>query len=245
MARLQDKVAFITGGASGMGEMMVRLFLKEGAKVIAADINEGALEEKWGSVEHVLPVKLNVADDAQWQAAMEKAAETFGKLDILVNNAGIATEKTPDQITMEEWQKLLDINGYGTFLGMKHAANYMKQEKQGSIINISSYTALVGVGFNPYTASKGAVRAMSKAAATEYGRDGIRVNSVYPGVIETPMTSALEESKEILDMLLAMTPLGRLGKPEDVGNAVLFLASDEASYITGAEIVIDGGYSAG
>lgn len=244
MGRLQDKVAFITGGASGMGEMMVKQFVDEGAKVIAADINTAALEEKWGGQEQILTVKLNVTEDSEWQDAMKKAVDHFGKLDILINNAGISTEKAIDQITIEDWRKLNDINSFGTFLGMKHASQYMKEAKKGAIVNISSYTALIGMGLNPYSASKGAVRAISKAAAAEYGKDGIRVNTVFPGVIETPMTQALEESKELLGMLIKMTPLERLGKPEDVGNAVLFLASDEASYISGAELVIDGGYSA-
>lgn len=244
MGRLQNKVAFITGGASGMGEMMVKQFVAEGAKVIAADINEAALEEKWGGQEEIFTVKLNVTADEEWEVAMKQAVEHFGKLDILINNAGISTEKGIDQITLEDWRKLSDINSFGTFLGMKHAARYMSEAKTGSIVNISSYTALIGMGLNPYSASKGAVRAISKAAAAEYGKDGIRVNTVFPGVIETPMTQSLESSKELLGMLIKMTPLERLGQPADVGNAVLFLASDEASYITGAELVIDGGYSA-
>lgn len=244
MGRLQDKVAFITGGASGMGEMMVKQFTAEGAKVIAADINTAALEEKWGGQDNILTIKLNVTEDAEWEDAMKKAVDHFGKLDILVNNAGISTEKTVDQITLEDWRRLSDINSFGSFLGMKHAAKYMTEAKKGSIVNISSYTALIGMGLNPYSASKGAVRAISKAAAAEYGHTGIRVNTVFPGVIETPMVAALEESKAQLEMLIKMTPLQRLGQPEDVGNAVVFLASDEASYITGAELVIDGGYSA-
>ncbi|WP_153722706.1 SDR family NAD(P)-dependent oxidoreductase [Sporosarcina cascadiensis] len=244
MERLQDKVAFITGGASGMGEMMVKQFVAEGAKVIAADINETALEEKWGGQDNIFTIKLNVTEDAEWKDAMKKAVDHFGKLDILVNNAGISTEKAVDQITIEDWRKLSDINSFGAFLGMKHAAGYMTEAKKGSIVNISSYTALIGMGLNPYTASKGAVRAISKAAAAEYGKNGIRVNAIFPGVIETPMTQGLEESKELLGMLIKMTPLERLGQPEDVSNAVLFLASDESAYITGAELVIDGGYSA-
>lgn len=244
MTRLEGKVAFITGGASGMGEMMVKRFAEEGAKVIAADINETALQEKWGHLEDVLPVRLNVAEDAEWKTAMERGIEHFGKLDILVNNAGVSTEKQLDDVTLEDWRKLLDINSFGTFLGMKYALTYMKEAQSGAIVNISSYTALIGMGLNPYSASKGAVRAISKAAAADFGQYGIRVNTVFPGVIETPMTQALEESKEFVQGLIRMTPLQRLGLPEDVANAVLFLASDEASYITGAELVIDGGYSA-
>ena len=244
MGRFQDKVVFITGGASGMGERMVRQYSEEGAKVVAADINEDALNEKWGSFDNVLTIKLNVTSDEEWATAMKKAVDELGAIDILVNNAGISTEKPMNDITIEDWRRLSDINGFGTFLGMKHALEYMKQAKKGSIVNISSYTALIGMGVNPYSASKGSVRAISKAAAADFGQYGIRVNAVFPGVIETPMTASLEGAKEVVNGLIRMTPLQRLGQPEDIANAVLFLSSDEASYITGAELVIDGGYSA-
>ncbi|MFD1204741.1 MULTISPECIES: glucose 1-dehydrogenase [Sporosarcina] len=244
MNRFKDKVVFITGGASGMGEKMVHLFTAEGAQVVAADINEDALNEKWGSYENVIPVKLNVTSDEEWAAAMKTAVEKLGKVDVLVNNAGISTEKSMDAITIEDWRKLSDINGFGTFLGMKHAVSYMKEAKKGAIVNISSYTAMIGMGVNPYSASKGSVRAISRAAAADFGQYGVRVNTVFPGVVETPMTKSLEDSKEVVQALIRMTPLQRLGQPEDIANAVLFLASDEASYITGAELVIDGGYSA-
>ncbi|GKV56760.1 3-alpha-hydroxysteroid dehydrogenase [Sporosarcina sp. NCCP-2222] len=244
MERFQDKVVFVTGGASGMGEMMVRLFAAEGAKVVAADINEEALSQKWGSFDNVSTVRLNVTSDEEWAAAMKTVKDQFGKLDILVNNAGISTEKPMDAITIEDWRRLSDINGFGTFLGLKHALANMKDAKKGSIVNISSYTALIGMGLNPYSASKGSVRAISRAAAAEYGQHGIRVNTVFPGVIETPMVKDLESSKAVLDMLIKATPLQRLGQPEDVAKAVLFLASDDAAYISGAELVIDGGYSA-
>lgn len=244
MGRLQDKVAFVTGGASGMGEMMVKMFTAEGATVIAADINEAALEEKWGNNEKVMTVKLNVTSDEEWKSAVEKVVAKLGKIDILINNAGISTEKGMNEITIEDWRKLSDINSFGPFLGMKHVLPYMKEATKGSIVNISSYTALIGMGLNPYSASKGAVRAISRAAAADFGQFGVRVNTIFPGIIETPMTKGLESSKDVVTALVRMTPLARLGKPEDVANAVLFLASDEAAYITGAELVIDGGYSA-
>ena len=244
MGRLQDKVAFVTGGASGMGEMMVKMFTAEGATVIAADINETALEEKWGSYENVMTVKLNVTSDEEWKEAAEKVVAKLGKIDILINNAGISTEKGMNEITIEDWRRLSDINSFGPFLGMKHVLPYMKEAAKGSIVNISSYTALIGMGLNPYSASKGAVRAISRAAAADFGQYGVRVNTIFPGIIETPMTKGLESSKDVVTALVKMTPLARLGKPEDVANAVLFLASDEAAYITGAELVIDGGYSA-
>ncbi|MFD1926819.1 SDR family NAD(P)-dependent oxidoreductase [Sporosarcina siberiensis] len=244
MKKFQDQVAFVTGGASGMGELMVEMFAAQGAKVIAADINEAALEEKWGKNEQVSIVKLNVTSDEDWQAAVEKTITELGKIDILVNNAGISTEKGINDITIEDWRRLSDINSFGPFLGMKHVSPHMEKVKKGSIVNISSYTALIGMGLNPYSASKGAVRAISRAAAADFGKHGIRVNTVFPGIIETPMTKGLESSKDVVAGLIKMTPLQRLGQPVDVVNAVLFLASDEASYITGAELVIDGGYSA-
>lgn len=243
MRRLDNKVAIITGGASGIGEGMVKLFSQEGATVIAADINEVALE-KISQLENVYGMKLNVASDEDWAALAKEVNERFGKIDILVNNAGISSEKPYTDINIDDWQKMLSINGFGPFAGMKHVAPYMEAQGQGSIINISSYTAQIGQGFNHYSASKGAVRAISKAAATTFGRNGVRVNALFPGIIETPMTQALSASKELLGHLIQATPLKRLGKPSDIANAALFLASEESSYITGAEIVIDGGFSA-
>lgn len=243
MGRLDNKVAIITGGASGIGEGMVDLFSKEGAIVIAADINEAALEVA-SQKENVHGMKLNVASDEDWEAFAKEVNERFGKIDILVNNAGISSEKAFQDIDLDDWQKMLSINGFGPFAGMKHVAPYMVAQNKGSIINISSYTAQIGQGFNHYSASKGAVRAISKAAATTFGRQGVRVNALFPGIIETPMTATLSTSQELLGQLVQATPLQRLGKPEDIANAALFLASDESSFITGSELVIDGGFSA-
>ncbi|WP_339318261.1 SDR family oxidoreductase [Paenibacillus sp. FSL R10-2734] len=243
MKRLENKVAIITGGASGIGESMAELFAQEGAIVIAADINEVALE-KVSQKQNVYGMKLNVASDEDWKALAKEVNDRFGQIDILVNNAGISSEKPFDQINIDDWQKINSINGYGPFAGIKHVAPYMAAQKKGSIINISSYTALIGQGFNHYSASKGAVRALSKAAATTFGRQGVRVNTLFPGIIETPMTQALSTSKDLLDRLIQATPLQRLGQAVDIAQAALFLASDDSSYITGSEIVIDGGYSA-
>ncbi|MCP3738484.1 SDR family NAD(P)-dependent oxidoreductase [Rossellomorea sp. BNER] len=243
MGRLDKKVAIITGGASGIGERMVDLFSKEGAIVIAADINEEALE-KASQKENVYGMKLNVASEEDWKALAKEVNDRFGKIDILVNNAGISSEKPYQEINRDDWEKMLSINGFGPFAGMKHVAPYMAAQKKGSIINISSYTAQIGQGFNHYSASKGAVRAISKAAATTFGRQGVRVNTLFPGIIETPMTKSLATSKELLDRLVQATPLQRLGQPEDIANAALFLASDESLFITGSELVIDGGFSA-
>ncbi len=243
MGRLENKVAIITGGASGIGENMVDLFAREGAIVIAADINETALR-KASKKKNVYGMKLNVSSDEDWAALAEEVKERFGKIDILINNAGISSEKPFQEIGLEDWDKMLSINGYGPFAGIKHIAPIMSEQKKGSIINISSYTAQIGQGFNHYSASKGAVRALSKAAATTFGRQGVRVNTLFPGIIETPMTQGLQASKELLGQLIMATPLQRLGKPEDIANAALYFASDESSYITGAELVIDGGFSA-
>lgn len=243
MGRLDNKVAIITGGASGIGEGMVDLFSQEGAIVIAADINEEALE-KVSQKDNVYGMKLNVASDESWAAFAKEVKGRFGRIDILVNNAGISSEKAFTDIGLDDWQKMMSINGFGPFAGMKHVAPYMAEQKKGSIVNISSYTAQIGQGFNHYSASKGAVRAISKAAATTFGKQGIRVNALFPGIIETPMTEALSTSKELLGHLIQATPLQRLGKPADIASAALFLASDESSYITGAELVIDGGFSA-
>src|SRR5699024_1523510 len=218
MGRINDKVAIVTGGASGIGEGIVDLFAREGAVVIAADINEEALKDK--------------------------VKEKFGQIDILVNNAGISSEKPYTEINSDDWEKMLSINGYGPFAGMKHIAPVMAEQGKGSIVNISSYTAQIGQGFNHYSASKRAVRAISQAAATTCGKQAVGLNALYPGIIETPMTQNLSTSKNLLEQLPQATPLQRLGLPEDIANAVLFLASDESSYITGAELTIDGGFSA-
>lgn len=243
MGKLDQKVAIITGGASGIGECMVDLFAQEGAIVIAADINEAALERA-SQKTNVHGMKLNVASDEDWQALAKEVSERFGKIDILVNNAGISSEKPFAEIDAQDWQKMLSINGFGPFAGMKHIAPYMAARNKGSIVNISSYTALIGQGFNHYSASKGAVRALSKAAATTFGRQGVRVNAIFPGIVETPMTQALSTSKDLLGRLIQATPLQRLGQAIDIAQAALFLASDDSSYITGSELVVDGGYSA-
>lgn len=243
MGKLQGKVAIVTGGASGIGEGMVDLFVSEGATVIAADINEEALA-KASEKENVHGMKLDVSSDEAWAEFAKEVKEKFGSIDVLVNNAGVSSEKPYSEINKADWDFMMSINGFGPFAGMKHVAPIMAEQGKGSIVNISSYTAQIGQGFNHYSASKGAVRAISKAAATTFGRSGVRVNALFPGIIETPMTKSLSTSKELLDRLVMATPLQRLGLPEDIAKAALFLAGDDSSYITGAEIVIDGGFSA-
>lgn len=243
MDRLKGKIAIITGGASGIGAGIVQLFQSEGAIVIAADINEIALE-KISQQENVYGYKLDVTSDADWKALVKGVSEQYGKIDILINNAGVSSEAVFSGIDKEAFNKMLSINGYGAFAGIKYVAPEMAKQKSGAIVNISSYTAIIGQGFNHYTASKGAVRAFSKAASTEFAKDGIRVNAIFPGVIDTPMTQSLSASKDVLNYLVQATPLKRLGTPEDIAQAALFLSSDESSFITGAELVIDGGFSA-
>src|SRR5699024_10565995 len=201
MGRINDKVAIVTGGASGIGEGIVDLFAREGAVVIAADINEEALQ-KADKKDNVHGMKLNVASDESWKAFTDKVKEIFGQIYILVNNASIYSEKPYTEIDSDDWEKLLFINEYEHSTGMKQ----------------------IGQGFNHYSASKGAVRAISKAAATTFGKQGVRVNALFPGIIETPMTQNLSTSKKLLEQLIQATPLHRLGLPEDIANAVLFLA---------------------
>jgi len=240
MGRLKEKVAIVTGGASGIGAKIVDHFLAEGATVIAADIATDHMKTS----DKLIGMTLDVSSEDQWDQLTKRVYEKYGKIDILVNNAGVSTEKTLEQIDYADWERTSKINGFGTMLGMKYTIPYMLKQHHGSIVNLSSVTALVGMGLNSYTASKGATRAITKAAAAEYGKQGIRINAVFPGVIETPMVDGLQESEQTLQQINAMTPMGRLGKPEEVASAILFLASDEASYITGAELSIDGGYSA-
>lgn len=243
MNRLENKVALVTGGFSGIGKAIVERFAKEGAQVIAVDIDEEKLDIFAGK-ENIESRILNVASDQEWKDLSSKLIEKYSKIDILINNAGITSEKLFDEIEEKDWQKMMTINSFGAFAGMKYLAPHMAENNKGSIVNISSYTAIIGQGFNHYTASKGAVRSISRAAAAEFGNSGVRVNTLFPGVIKTPMTDNLTEHQERLKALKQATPLQRLGKPEDIVNAALFLASDEASYITGAELVIDGGFSA-
>ena len=237
---MDDKVVIITGGASGIGAGMVEVFVEEGAKVIAADINEEALKVA-SEKENVFGMKLDVSSDEAWASLVEEVKAKFGKIDVLVNNAGVSSEKSYKDIDLNDWEFMMKINGFGAFAGMKHVAPVMAEQGKGSIVNISSYTAQIGQGFNHYTASKGAVRSISKAAATQFGRDGVRVNTLFPGIIQTPMTEALSDSKALLEQLIKATPLQRLGLPEDIAKAALFLASDDSSYSTGSEFIADGG----
>ncbi|HIM89590.1 MAG: glucose 1-dehydrogenase [SAR202 cluster bacterium] len=248
--RLEGKVAIISGGARGMGAAEAKLFAREGAKVIICDVLEDEGRQTEAEINEVggdaVFVKLDVTSQDEWENAVNTAIERFGKLDILVNNAGIIVQSTIEDMTVELWDKVMDVNAKGVFLGTKTAIPHMKEAGGGSIVNISSISGIVGqdnvnAGYN---ASKGAVRIFTKAAAVQYAKENIRVNSIHPGPIATPMTAEGRADPERVALTLDRTPLGRYGEPEEVANAVLFLASDEASYVTGSEIVVDGGYTA-
>ena len=243
MGRLVGKVAIITGGARGMGESHVRLFAKEGAKVVFTDLNEEggfALEKELG--ENVKFVKQDVTNAADWEHVIEEAEKTFGPVNILVNNAGISINKTIFDITEAEYRKIVDINQVSVFLGIKYVIPSMKKTGNGSIVNISSLNGLVG-GAVGYTDTKFAVRGLTKAAALQLAGMGIRVNSVHPGVIETPMVTK-GDAVEVIKEFAKHIPIKRVAKPEEVSNLVLYLASDDSSYSTGSEFIIDGGLSA-
>ena len=245
--RLSGKVALISGAARGMGESEARLFAREGAQVVLGDI---LADQGRAAVENIAQqggsatfVPLDVTREQDWQRAVETAEQTYGRLDILVNNAGIVRMAPLDETSLEAWNEVIGVNQTGVFLGMKHAVPAMRRAGGGSIVNISSIAGLIGLPNIPaYQASKGAVRLLTKNAAVQYATDKIRVNSVHPGRIETPMTAPLAPERR--EMLLRLTPLGRDGTAEEVAYGVLYLASDESSYVTGAELVIDGGYTA-
>jgi NAD(P)-dependent dehydrogenase (short-subunit alcohol dehydrogenase family) len=247
--RLDGKVALISGGARGMGAEEARIFAREGAKVVIGDISEDdgkAVEAQIAEAGgQALFIRLDVTQEADWAKAVDQAVSSFGKLDVLVNNAGISSRTFTDDTAIDAWDKIMEINSKGVFLGTRAAVPKMLEDGGGSIINISSIMGLVGsAGGHPaYNASKGAVRIFSKAMAVRHGKDNIRVNSVHPGFMP-PMASGIAYDQDQRRGSLEQTPLGREGRIEEVANAVLFLASDEASYITGAELAVDGGFTA-
>ena len=247
--RLPGKVAIITGGSHGMGAEEAKLFAREGAKVVIADV----LEEEGKTLEaevkqsggEAMVMRTDVTLEADWQRLVETTVSRFGKLDILVNNAGLSSTSAADPMDTEGWHRIMEVNATGVFLGTKYAIPAMQQAGGGAIVNISSIMGFVGgeSGHPAYHASKGAVRIFTKATAVKYGPDGIRANSVHPGFMP-PMRSARPRDTADLQRLVDWTPLRRTGQPIEVAYGVLFLASDEASFITGTELVIDGGFIA-
>lgn len=243
MNRLEGKTALVTGAAQGMGEQHVRRFIEEGANVVLTDISAEkgqALAEELG--EKALFIKHDVTSAEDWENVVSETEKKFGPIHILVNNAGISMNKSLLTITEKEYRKIVDINQVSVFLGMRTVAPSMKKTTGGSIINISSINGIVG-GAIGYTDTKFAVRGMTKAAALELSHSGIRVNSVHPGVIQTPMVDQ-EDSREAIKQFAKSIPLKRIAEPSEVTNMVLFLASDEASYVTGSEFIVDGGITA-
>ncbi len=248
MGRLSGKVAIISGGARGQGAEEARLFASEGAKVIIGDILdsegiqvESEIVERGGQAKFV---RLDVSIEDDWSKAVQLAISEYGKLDILVNNAGILLMKGVEDTSTEEWDHLHNINSKGVFLGSKAVIAAMRESGGGSIVNISSIAGLIGSRFSAYGASKGLVRTLTKSIAVNHGHENIRCNSVHPGIIDTDMVSEIIGSKEGRDLQLNRTPLNVIANSRDVAFGVLYLASDESRYVTGSELVIDGGITA-
>jgi cyclopentanol dehydrogenase len=249
--RLAGKVALISGGARGMGAVEARLFAREGARVVVGDILEAEGRQVEAEITarggQAVFVGLDVTREADWERAVATAVSRFGKLDVLVNNAGVGGGSVRvEDATVESWDHVMDVNAKGVFLGTRAAIPAMRQAGGGSIVNISSQLGLVGMDISspPYQASKGAVRLLTKLTALQYAREGIRANSVHPGPIVTPMTERGRADPARYQSMLSRIPLGRYGESEEVAYGVLYLASDEASYVTGSELVIDGGWTA-
>ncbi|MBU0546969.1 SDR family oxidoreductase, partial [Patescibacteria group bacterium] len=249
----ENKVAIITGARRGMGKADALLLAKEGAKVVVSDISledcQAVVDEIEKEGGEAIAVKCDVSQKQEVDNLFQKTVEKFGQIDILVNNAGIAEFKPFLEMTEEEWDRTLDINLKGYFLCAQAAAKEMAKQKSGVIINIASVAmGQVGVGFPNivhYCASKGGIAAMTEAMALELAPYNIRVNAIAPGMIETPMIDSIKQDPKAMDGMLARVPLGRLGKPEEIADLVVFLASDKSSYITGSIVVIDGGWLAG
>lgn len=257
MGRLEGKTAFVSGGAKGLGAEMARALHAEGANVMVTDVLEDEGIKLVDAHENMEFIRHDVVDEAQWEAAIAKTLDSFGGLDVMVNNAGIAHDATPlEDTTLEQWRHVTAIDLDGVFLGCKYAVRQMK-EKGGSIINVSSIYGIVGSANQaPYHAAKGGVRLLTKSMAIEMGSLGyaIRVNSIHPGFVGTDIVrdgikKAVEQGvfpgeNEAIEMLTMGIPAGRLGVPRDIANGVVFLASDESQWMTGSELVIDGGFTA-
>ena len=252
MGRLDGKVALISGGARGQGAAEARMFASEGACVVFGDILddegrrvEAEILELGGQATYI---HLDVTQEADWAAAVNRAVSEYGKLDVLVNNAGIVLGRSIEEMTVEEWDRLFDVNAKSVFLGTRASLGAMRDAGGGSIVNISSTAGLVGNDYNlaGYSSTKGAVRLFTKSTAIQHARDGIRCNSVHPGPIDTPMLAESRRGRGALtdEQQRQRTPLGRIGRPEDIAFAVIYLASDESSFVTGSEVVVDGGRTA-
>ena len=243
--RLEGKVAIVTGAAQGMGEAEARLFAAEGAAVVVADVQEAKAKQVADEINaeggKALALKLDVSQETDWQNAVREAEATFGTVDVLVNNAGILGFAGVEDTTLEEWNSIIAVNQTGCWLGMKYTVPAMRRAGGGSIVNISSIYGLCGAGAaTAYQGTKGAVRILTKSAAVQYATENIRVNAIMPGAIDTPMGAGVPEA---FQMVINATPMGRSAKPIEVAYGALYLASDEASFVTGADLSIDGGYA--
>ena len=246
--RIEGKIAIVTGGASGIGEATTRLFVSEGAKVVIADIDDekgNALEAELNHDGEVARYRqFDVTQESRWIEVVGEVMDTWGRLDVVVNNAGMSGvgRARVEETTVENWDTVFAVNSTAVMLGTKTAIPAMRKNGGGSVVNVSSIFGIVGSPAGAaYHASKGAARTFSKAAAVQYAPDNIRVNSVHPGFTDTPMTLDIHSQKEIRDAREKMTPLGRLGLPDDIAYGILYLACDESSWVTGIELVIDGG----
>ncbi len=254
LKRLEDKIALITGGGNGIGRSTTNLFVREGAKVAIADLDLDAANRVADELNSIgctaIAVQLNVTDDESCNAAVDAVASTFGRLDILVNSAGVGSFTAIDRDYEERWQSVIDVNLKGTVLMARHAADQMKEQGSGSIVNLASIRGLVGYpsfitdGFNPYPHSKGGVVNATRDMAIGLAQSNIRVNAVCPGFTHTDMTRRTRENPDIYDRIVALHPMGRFAQPIEIARAVLFLASDEASFVTGACLIVDGGFTA-
>jgi 3(or 17)beta-hydroxysteroid dehydrogenase len=242
--RLAGKVAIISGAASGMGAATARLFAREGAKVVVADVleHEGRqVAEGIGDAARF--ERLDVTDEANWEELIDATTARFGKLNVLVNNAGISGSAEQDFYSTEAWHRIMAVNATGVFFGMKYAVPAMREARGGSIVNLSSIAGIIGSEHvhMAYNASKAAVRLMTKTAAIQHAKDGIRANSVHPGIMPAMRTSGRTADPAIRAERMRFIPMRRPGEVDEVAYAILFLASDEASYITGSEVHVDGG----
>ncbi|MEU7836620.1 SDR family NAD(P)-dependent oxidoreductase [Nonomuraea sp. NPDC049129] len=249
-ARLSGRVALVTGATGGIGEAVVRRFAEEDATVVITDVDaercEEAAEQLTKAGGRAIGLGLDVTDEGAWEAVVNEVAERLGGISVLVNNAGIAKMTDVETETLETWEAVVAVTQRGVWLGMKHAGPVIERSGGGSIVNVSSIFGTIG-GFGgqfSYHAAKGAVRLMTKNAALHWAKRGVRVNSLHPGFIETPLSRKLWRGTPRLDLMLDNTPMGRLGRTDEVANAALFLACNESSFVTGSELYVDGGYTA-